>query len=47
MVAALAGGALDVHRMGGVPGSLADAFNYSNMVFGGALLVWILNSLAA
>jgi MATE family, multidrug efflux pump len=45
MVAALAGGRWMFTRMGGVQGSLAAALTYSNLVFGGATLVWIFNSL--
>lgn len=47
MVTALAGGRWLFTWMGGRQGSLAAALTYSNLVFAGAMLVWIFNSLAA
>jgi Na+-driven multidrug efflux pump len=47
MVAALAGGRWLFTRMGGAQGALVAAMTYSNLVFAGAALVWIFNSLSA
>jgi len=46
-VAALAGGATLYALMGGRDGSLAAAMAYSNLVFLGAIPLWLYNSLAA
>ncbi|HWE75331.1 MAG TPA: MATE family efflux transporter [Stellaceae bacterium] len=46
-VAALAGGPFLYRLMGGSGGSLAAALIYSNIVFTGAILFWLYNSLAA
>jgi putative MATE family efflux protein len=45
--AALGGGRWLYMRMGGTQGALAAALTYSNLVFAGAVLVWIFNSLSA
>ncbi len=45
--AAFAGGPTLYALMGGRDGSLAAALTYSNIVFAGATLVWLYNSLAA
>src|SRR5579883_240296 len=45
--AALAGGPKLYALMGGRDGSLAAALTYSNIVFAGATLIWLYNSLAA
>jgi Na+-driven multidrug efflux pump len=47
VVAALAGGRWLFTRMGGAQGALEAALTYSNLVFAGAALVWIFNSLSA
>ena len=47
MLAALFGGRGLYTRMGGTGGSLAAALTYSNVVFAGAVLVWLFNSMAA
>ena len=47
MLAALGGGRWLYTRMGGTQGALAAALTYSNLVFTGAVLVWIFNSLSA
>jgi putative MATE family efflux protein len=47
MLAALGGGRWLYVRMGGTHGALAAALTYSNLVFSGAALVWIFNSLSA
>jgi putative MATE family efflux protein len=47
MLAALAGGCWLYTQMGGTHGALAAALTYSNLVFAGAVLVWIFNSLSA
>jgi putative MATE family efflux protein len=47
MAAILAGGPWLYRRMGGSGASLAAALTYSNVVFGGAFLVWVFNSLSA
>jgi putative MATE family efflux protein len=44
---ALAGGEALYGLMGGSAGSLAAALTYSNIVFSGAVLLWLYNSLAA
>ena len=46
MVALLAGGPALYVAMGGSGASLAAALAYSNVVFAGAILVWLFNSLA-
>ncbi len=46
-VAALVAGPYLYAAMGGRDGSLAAALTYSNVVFAGALLFWLFNSLAA
>ena len=46
-VAALGSGRWLYTRMGGKQGALAAALTYSNLVFAGAALVWIFNSLSA
>jgi putative MATE family efflux protein len=46
-VAALGGGRWLYTRMGGTHGALAAALTYSNLVFAGAVLVWMFNSLSA
>ena len=45
-VALLAGGPRLYAAMGGSGASLAAAISYSNVIFAGALLVWLFNSLA-
>ncbi|HLI22359.1 MAG TPA: MATE family efflux transporter, partial [Stellaceae bacterium] len=45
--AAILGGPWLYRLMGGSGGSLAAATTYSNIVFAGAVLVWLFNSLAA
>ena len=45
--AALAGGPKLYALMGGRDGSLSAALTYSNIVFAGAILIWLYNSLAA
>jgi putative MATE family efflux protein len=45
--AAFAGGPKLYALMGGRDGSLAAALTYSNIVFAGAILIWLYNSLAA
>ena len=45
--AALGGGAWLYRLMGGSGGSLTAALTYSNIVFAGAILLWLYNSLAA
>jgi putative MATE family efflux protein len=45
--AALTGGPFLYRLMGGSGGSLAAALTYSNIVFTGAILLWLYNSLAA
>jgi putative MATE family efflux protein len=47
MVAALAGGRWLFTWMGGRQGALEAALTYSNLVFAGAMLVWVFNSLSA
>jgi MATE family, multidrug efflux pump len=47
MVAALGGGPWLYMRMGGMHGALSAALTYSNLVFAGAALVWVFNSLSA
>jgi putative MATE family efflux protein len=47
MVAVLGGGRWLYRSMGGAAGSLEAALTYSNLVFSGAVLVWIFNSLAS
>ena len=47
MLALLAGGRWLFARMGGTGASLNAAMTYSNVVFAGAVLVWLFNSLAA
>jgi putative MATE family efflux protein len=47
MVLAFAGGARLYALMGGRDGSLAAALTYSNLVFAGAIPLWLYNSLAA
>jgi len=47
MAAGLVGGRWLYTRMGGTQGALAAALTYSNLVFAGAALVWIFNSLSA
>jgi len=47
MAAALTGGPWLYRLMGGTGGSLAAALTYSNIVFTGAILLWLYNSLAA
>jgi putative MATE family efflux protein len=44
---ALGGGRWLYMRMGGTHGALTAALTYSNLVFAGAVLVWIFNSLSA
>src|SRR5262245_10581958 len=46
MVAMLAGGRSLFISLGGAGPSLDAALTYSNVVFGGAILVWLFNSLA-
>ncbi|HEY3918953.1 MAG TPA: MATE family efflux transporter [Stellaceae bacterium] len=46
-IAALAGGPWLYRLMGGSGGSLAAATTYSRIVFAGAILLWLFNSLAA
>lgn len=46
-VAALVFGPALYQTLGGREASLADALEYSNIVFGGAALVWLMNSLAS
>src|SRR5262249_55222999 len=46
MVAALGGGPWLYRAMGGSGPSLEAALTYSNVIFSGAILVWIFNSLA-
>ena len=46
MVAVLGGGSSLYRAMGGDGASLAAALSYSNVVFAGAVLLWIFNSLA-
>jgi putative MATE family efflux protein len=46
-VSVLAGGHWLYGRMGGQGGALAAALIYSNLVFAGAVLVWIFNALSA
>src|SRR5437868_6368998 len=46
MLAALGGGPWLYGAMGGQGASLAAALTYSNVVFSGAVLLWIFNSLA-
>jgi putative MATE family efflux protein len=45
--AALTGGPFLYRLMGGSGGSLAAALTYSNIIFTGAILLWLYNSLAA
>jgi putative MATE family efflux protein len=47
MVTVLGGGRRLYHLMGGTGGALAAAMTYSTLVFGGAALVWVFNSLSA
>jgi len=47
MVTVVAGGRWLYTRMGGSGGALDAALIYSNWVFGGALLVWLFNTLSA
>ncbi len=47
MGAALFGGRWVYTRMGGTHGALTAALTYSNLVFAGAVLVWVFNSLSA
>jgi putative MATE family efflux protein len=47
MLVVLGGGPFIYGAMGGSGGSLAAALAYSNVVFSGAILVWIFNSLAS
>ena len=47
MIAVVAGGRWLYTRMGGSGGALDAALVYSNWVFGGALLVWLFNTLSA
>lgn len=47
MVTVVAGGRSLYTRMGGSGGALDAAMVYSNWVFGGALLVWLFNTLSA
>lgn len=47
MGVALGGGRWLYMRMGGTQGALTAALTYSNLVFAGAVLVWIFNSLSA
>lgn len=47
MVTVVAGGRWLYTRMGGSGGALDAALVYSNWVFGGALLVWLFNTLSA
>ena len=47
MVTVVAGGRWLYTRMGGSGGALDAAMLYSNWVFGGALLVWLFNTLSA
>jgi putative MATE family efflux protein len=47
MLVVLGGGRVIYGAMGGSAGSLAAALAYSNVVFSGAILVWIFNSLAS
>jgi putative MATE family efflux protein len=47
MAAALSGGPFLYRLMGGSGGSLTAALTYSNIVFTGAILLWLYNSLAA
>lgn len=47
MVTVVAGGRWLYTRMGGSGGALDAAMVYSNWVFGGALLVWLFNTLSA
>jgi len=47
MAAAFAGGPSLYAKMGGRDGSLAAALTYSNIVFAGAIPLWLYNSLAA
>jgi putative MATE family efflux protein len=47
MGVALGGGRWLYTRMGGTQGALTAALTYSNLVFAGAVLVWIFNSLSA
>ena len=46
MVALLGGGRVLYRAMGGSGATLAAALTYSNVVFAGAVLVWVFNSLA-
>src|SRR5256712_4664761 len=46
MLAVLGGGRWLYGAMGGSGASLAAALTYSNLVFSGAILIWIFNSLA-
>jgi MATE family, multidrug efflux pump len=46
MVAVLGGGRWLYSAMGGTGGSLRAALTYSNVVFAGAVLLWVFNSLA-
>jgi len=46
-VLALSGGPFLYRLMGGSGGSLAAAATYSNIIFAGAILLWLYNSLAA
>ncbi len=46
MLALLAGGRFLYAAMGGSGASLAAALTYSNVIFAGAILVWLFNSLA-
>jgi putative MATE family efflux protein len=46
MLAALGGGRWLYSAMGGSGASLAAALTYSNVVFSGAILIWVFNSLA-
>ena len=46
MLAVIGGGRWLYAAMGGTAGSLEAALTYSNVVFAGAILVWIFNSLA-
>jgi putative MATE family efflux protein len=47
MIAILLGGRWLYAAMGGTGAALASAMTYSNWVFGGAILVWMFNSLSA
>ena len=47
MLGALAGGPSLYHALGGNGGSLDAALTYSNVVFAGAILLWVFNTLAS